>query len=383
MKILAVCTSSQVFGAETVLLSLLDGLRHAGHEVHPIVTKWTDGKFPALLRELHLPSRELPLGKISTTLRWPYWWWTVQVVACLPLVWWKFRRWTRELKPDLILLTSTQHVISLWPVLGNVPTALLTQFSPKPGDQKTEGQWLTFNRKVDRWIACSQYIKRRLESFGIAPEKVTVVKSATLKPDQVITTPTTNGPRTIPVIGIVGQIGAWKGHEDFLRAAHLLAQQGLTFTLAVFGDGAPEYKTYFDQLAAELGLTSRLTHHGYLSSKAAIYEAIDILAVPSRFEDPYPTVVMEAAAFGVPVVGSDRGGLPELIVDGETGFVVPVENPAALAEKFAILIQDPSLREKQRGAALTRAATVFQQERMIEDFTEMAQTLLSAPSLGH
>ena len=81
---------------------------------------------------------------------------------------------------------------------------------------------------------------------------------------------------------------------------------------------------------------------------------------------------MEAASFGVPVVGSDRGGLPELIVDGETGFVVPAECPESLADRLELLFQQPDLRAKMRVAALQRAATVFQRKRMIKDFIFIA-----------
>jgi glycosyltransferase involved in cell wall biosynthesis len=367
MRILAVCTSSQIYGAETVLLHLLKGLQDEGHEVVALTSIWTDGKFPARLQELGIHYQALPLGKMSKTLRWPYVWWTTQVLARLPELWWKFQRQRDCFQPDLTLFTSPQQILSLWPLLGGEPVLMLTQFSPRVGDLRTERFWRFLSRKISLWIACSAYIKRRLESLGIPADQVQVVRSATLLPADVQPGPL--APRYPLILGMAGQIGAWKGHEDFYEAAALLLAKGHEFRIQLYGEGTAEFKATLQSLAEKLGIATLIENKGYVDSKAAVYQSIDICVVPSRFEDPYPTVVMEAASFGVPVVGSDRGGLPELIVDGETGFIVPSGNPAALAARLEVLLLHEALRRKQGQAAIHRASTVFQRQRMIEDFT--------------
>src|SRR5690242_11158331 len=87
--------------------------------------------------------------------------------------------------------------------------------------------------------------------------------------------------------------------------------------------------------------------------------------MPSRVEEAFGLVAAEAAMRGIPVVVSERGALPEIVVDGETGFVVAAEDPNALADRIEVLIDNPGLRRNFGLAAKARARAEFSAERMI------------------
>ena len=123
-------------------------------------------------------------------------------------------------------------------------------------------------------------------------------------------------------MGIVGQIGAWKGHEDLIDALGLLQRDGIRPSLFIFGSGAPEYVAALEESAVELGVQQQIEWCGYVADKSQIFGAIDVCVVPSRFEEPLATSAIEAGGYGCPVICSSSGGLPEIVKHGETGFVV-------------------------------------------------------------
>ena len=95
------------------------------------------------------------------------------------------------------------------------------------------------------------------------------------------------------------------------------------------------------------------------------YEGIDICAVPSRFSEPFGLVAAEAGARGIPVVATRRGGLPEIVEHGETGYLVEAEAPPELAERLRELVGHPKQRRKMGRAARNRIGQVFSKEQMV------------------
>lgn len=181
--------------------------------------------------------------------------------------------------------------------------------------------------------------------------------------------------REVPHIGIVGQIGAWKGHDCLLQAAISLARQEIPFKICIFGSGDSEYVQAFKARIQNAGLQARFVWMGYVASTSAIFKSIDICVVPSRHEDPYPTVALEAAAYGVPVVAAAKGGLPEIVVDGVTGYVVDEPAQETLPEKLALLLNDPALRHQLGRNAAAHARTQFTAESMVHDFERVCRDL--------
>ena len=145
-------------------------------------------------------------------------------------------------------------------------------------------------------------------------------------------------------IGVIGRIAPDKGQKEFLEAARLLsaALPDSRFIIcgdALFGDQkAIEYRDSLRALAE--GLPVEFV--GWRQDVAAVMSLLDILVVPSIWEPGAPRVILEACASSVPVVAFPAGGIPEILHDGETGFLVRPSTPQALAKKILSAVSQES-----------------------------------------
>ena len=147
-----------------------------------------------------------------------------------------------------------------------------------------------------------------------------------------------------------------KGIQDLLTAAVevLAGEPGVHFVLA--GEGA--HRQRFEQMAVDLGIASHVTFTGVVQDPLAdgLYGASDVVCQMSRWEEVFGYVIAEAMSTSKPVVGTRVGGIPELIADGETGFLVNRGDTAAMAAKILELLRNPE-RRRCMGEAGLRAAT--------------------------
>jgi colanic acid/amylovoran biosynthesis glycosyltransferase len=147
----------------------------------------------------------------------------------------------------------------------------------------------------------------------------------------------------------VGRLIEKKGLGDLVEACGLLAGRGVRMRLEIVGGGP--LRTELEAVAARTGAT--VVFHGALPYEAVLelYRRAAVFCLPcvvasTGDRDGLPTSVLEAMALGVPVVTTDVNGLRELVVDGETGLVVPARNPPALANALARLLTDAGLAER-------------------------------------
>lgn len=141
--------------------------------------------------------------------------------------------------------------------------------------------------------------------------------------------PVKPAPASPPVIGALGRLHPVKGFDVLLRAAAMLRDRGVDFTLRIAGDG-PELQALRD-LRGELGLAGRVEFCGWLSEPEAFISGLDLFVVPSRYE-AFGLVLAEAMAAGVPVVASDLKGPRAVLEDGRFGRLTQAGDPASLAE---------------------------------------------------
>lgn len=160
------------------------------------------------------------------------------------------------------------------------------------------------------------------------------------------------------VLGVVGRIKfKRKGQEFVLQAAKLLRDQGINVTCLLAGGPAPGAEEQVGQMikmATDLGVRAIFT--GELPDARSAYAAMDIFVLPSAQPEPFGGVVMEAMALGLPVIGTGIGGTTEQVAEGETGFLVPPADPAALAHAVAKLAADPGLRQRMGSNGRQRVA---------------------------
>lgn len=146
-----------------------------------------------------------------------------------------------------------------------------------------------------------------------------------------------------------------KGIPELVAAARSLAAEGADFTLTMVGGG--DLLDQMREAATEPALARHLVVTGWLSREALAEEMTraDILVLPSHAEG-FPNVIMEALAEGLAVIATAVGAIPDSIVDGVNGRIVPVRDPAAIAEAVRGYLSDPTRLEAHSRAALATAA---------------------------
>ncbi|MGN6373398.1 MAG: glycosyltransferase [Solirubrobacteraceae bacterium] len=163
-------------------------------------------------------------------------------------------------------------------------------------------------------------------------------------------------PSGAPVAAIVGALRGRKRHVDALSAWPHVLEQISDAHLLIVGDG-PE-RSQLEDRARELGIGGRVVFAGTRTDVAQIVAASTILLLPSEHE-ALPTTLIEAAACATPAIACDVDGVPEVVIDGETGLLVPVHAPSELAHATVRLLQDGTLRRNMGERARQMARERF------------------------
>lgn len=184
--------------------------------------------------------------------------------------------------------------------------------------------------------------------------------------------------RTPPLIISVGRCIEKKGFGDLIEACALLKKRGLEFECEIVGEGPLEWELRARIEALGVGDCVRLT--GALSESDILrtLAAASVFALPCVTEagggmDNLPTVIMEAMASGLPVVSTPIAGVPEMVIEGETGFLVPQKNPEAVAAAIAKLLEHPALATEFGKRARARAVEMFSIENSVAELRRLLQ----------
>ncbi|QNF32319.1 glycosyltransferase family 4 protein [Adhaeribacter swui] len=157
---------------------------------------------------------------------------------------------------------------------------------------------------------------------------------------------------------------AAKGVYVLLEACKLLKVQGLKFECHFVGSWFDISKEEFQDYLVHENLTEEVLAHGgkYGAEKFNFFYDSDIFVHPT-LDDCFPLVLLEALSTGLPIVASEEGGIPDIVVEGETGFLVPKQDVQTLANKIKLLMLNPELRNKMAVAAKERFYKLFSFER--------------------
>lgn len=345
----------------------MESLRARGHEVRCIISSWAGDNFDERLKAKEIPFVRLPLGFLSKKFKRDAMRMTAETLSKSPHLWLAYRNLLKEYQPDVVLHSTMHHLLQLWPVLDarNTFFHVHDPFSPTPFYRRL---FRLLSLRVRTFIGVSHYIEQSIIALGVPPEKVSSVLNGLTPQNPELTNEGNckNSEGSVVRIGIVGQISQWKGHDDFIEALKELKRAGVQFSAAMFGAGADEYVAALTRKIELYKLSEQVQLAGFVNNQAAIFRSLDICVVPSRSQDPCPTVAIEAAHFGVPVIATKCGGLPELVLDGKTGYLIDAESPLQLAEKIKLLIEDVGLRRRMSESAKEFAARQLTGERMAE-----------------
>lgn len=187
-------------------------------------------------------------------------------------------------------------------------------------------------------------------------------------------------PLAAPVVGLVSVLRAEKDPATVLRAFRRVADALPAAVLLVAGDGP--LRPAMEALAATLGVSAQVRFLGHRDDVASLLRAVDVVALASYTVECFPYAILEAMGAGKPAVCTAVGGLPEMVEDGCTGFLVPPGDPALLADRLLRVLRDPAAAGRMGEAARTRLATRFGFDRAIGAIeSEIDDALRAAGSL--
>ena len=247
-------------------------------------------------------------------------------------------------------------------------------------------------RMLERWlaarttalIAVSPQVRDDLVALGVAPPERFVVIRLGIELDERVAAEQDGRAESRRYLGIasdrfavgwIGRMTAVKRTDDVLVAFRRLRDDGVDAVLCMVGDG-PD-RPELERRAHELGVIRDTLFLGYQEDVAPFYAAFDALVLPSSNEGT-PVSAIEALAAGRPVVATRVGGVPDVVQEGQDGFLVDPGATDDLADRLARLARDPALRERMGGAGRERVLPRYAVARLIDDVDRLYRSLLAS-----
>ena len=184
-----------------------------------------------------------------------------------------------------------------------------------------------------------------------------------------------------PVIGMVGNIRRWKGQEVLVRALSAVRDKYPRVVCLIVGDTAKVDKPYEEHvrgLVGELGLTDNVRFTGYQSNVQDFLNVMDVVVHASIEPEPFGMVVLEAMARRKPIVGSREGGVPEMIVEGDTGYTFPPGDSDELARRLIELLGEPDRARQMGERGYLRLVQHFSVHSYIRDIEGLYERILQS-----
>jgi glycosyltransferase involved in cell wall biosynthesis len=386
VRILRVIARLNMGGPALHVAYLTAGLRERGYDTTLVAGSLARGEdsmaFVADARDVQIVRID-QLGREISPLR--------DLVATVRLAW-----LIRRERPD-ILHTHTAKAGTV----GRVAALLAGQRGPRIVVHTFHGHVLRgyfgplrswFFRLLERWlasrttalIAVSPQVRDDLVALGVAPpERFAVIRLGIELGERVA--PEQNGRaesrRYLGIgpdrfaVGWIGRMTAVKRTDDVLVAFKRLRDEGIDAVLCMVGDG-PD-RPDLERRAHELGIVRDTLFLGYQEDVAPFYAAFDALVLPSSNEGT-PVSAIEALAAGRPVVATRVGGVPDVVQEGDDGFLVEPGATDDLADRLAQLARDPGLRERMGRAGRERVLPRYAVERLVDDVDRLYRSLLRA-----
>lgn len=248
--------------------------------------------------------------------------------------------------------------------LAGTPLIVRTRHLAKP-----PGSLLSYTTVPHRVIANSDYVRQMLVDRGVPEGHIATVYPAVELPPLTGNSTLRKELKLAPndiVVGCVAVMRTLKGHRELVEAMAPLIASRPNLHLVLVGSGSPTFEEIQAQVAS-LGIGRRVHMLGMRSDVPNLLEGFDIFALATR-EEAAGMVFVEAGAAGLPIVGTRVGGVPEMMRDGETGLLVPLDDIPALTQAIRRLVEDPELRARmgQAGRDLCRESGYFSMGAMAE-----------------
>jgi glycosyltransferase involved in cell wall biosynthesis len=310
-----------------------------------------------------------------------------------------YRQWdfARDLRHQGIRLV---HAYGFYPNVFSIPAAraagCITIASVRDtGVFTSQVKLKTVTQKLacqlaDCVVANSSAVRDWLISIGIAENHIRVIPNGiTLsgRPGRPTAFPIRRElgiDETAPLVTVISRLNPAKGVDYFLKAIVTVAQQFPDARFLIVGGSYfdPAYKPSLEKLSAELGLQNRVAFTGERNDVPAILQESNISVLPSLSEG-FSNSLLEAMAAGLPVIATNVGGNPEIVRDGETGFLVPARDPKALSEAIGRILRSPELGIRFGQAGYERVARNFSLASTVRQTEELYTHLLGERTAKH
>jgi glycosyltransferase involved in cell wall biosynthesis len=273
-------------------------------------------------------------------------------------------------RPGMVVLGNVDlncYSLVLFLIESQLPYGILAHdvevnYSPnRKNDLVRRGMML----KNADWVAAnSLHTKSLLGAWGIEPNKIMVIHPPI--PDQAMAASGEgrHGSNDVYSLLTVCRLVNSKGIDIVLRAVKMLHDRGIPCRYNVIGEG--KERATLENLAVELHVDDSACFMGHVSEerKWACFRSADVFVMPSRVDarlahEGFGIAFLEAAACGTPAVGSRAGGIPDAVIDGETGLLVKPESPEEVADALEVLYREPEKRKEMGKTAMRRARTKF------------------------
>lgn len=365
MKILCLDQFASLGGAQRCLADLLPGFLK--RDWQPRLAVSGDGPLGDVCRKLGVPVNLLPFqsfGNGHKSIRDCYWYfhYSSELIRAID-------RLVQQHRPALLYVNGPRLMPAAAAVAHRRSLPLVFHSHSNPVDPLAKYALLVSLRYAStRIIACCRYAAKLIARFFPA-EKLSVIhngiaESIRYEPRQSIRT-----------MGVVSRIEPEKGQLEFVQAVRYLAREFPDGRFLIVGAPIFSNSDYRDKVVkAASRLPIEFT--GWRSDSKSVLDDIDLLVVPSAQVDCTPRVILEAFTAGVPVVAFPSGGIPELVSDGQTGFLTTSSTPHALATRIRTILQmDPA----GRAAVIECAHKAWIEKFRLDRFqNEVAEVLLGA-----
>lgn len=296
---------------------------------------------------------------------------------------WSVRNICSNEKIDIVHMHSSKsHSIAIWSTLmGNKTPLILSRRVNFKVSQSILTKWKYNHPSIRKVICVSDVINRSMKSYLTHPGKVVTIHSGVdvnkfkLKLNENILRKEFNISENAPIVGSVAALDASKDHFTFIDAIHLAKARFNNIVGIIVGDGPLREELL--QYVSDKGLKDNIIFTGYRNDVIKLIPAFDIFMMTSR-EEGLGTSVLDAFAAGVPVIATRAGGIPEMVIDGETGFLSDIGDGVGISCHIINLLTQPGLRQAIVSNA-TRKLNEFSKEKMAAEtmnvYREVAATL--------
>jgi L-malate glycosyltransferase len=294
---------------------------------------------------------------------------------------WRLSRVLKRLLPDVVH-AHDPHAVAM-------AATALSIAAPRPRPPLVASRRIEFRiahnsfsrwkySQVDCFIAISRAVADRLVADGIPRRRVVVVNEG-VDVERIVRLSAGNVhaelylPTHAPVVGNVGALVEQKGQHHLIEAAALVVREVPDARFVILGEG--ELRPALEDQIKRRHLERHVFLAGFRADVLELTKAFDVFVVSSLHEGMC-TALVDAMAASRAAVGTSVGGVPEVMADGETGFLVPPRDHVAMARRIVMLLKDASLRARMGDAALDRARARFTVERMVSETEAVYERLV-------